>query len=178
MKHYVALLRGINVGGKNILPMRELIESLEKLGCQNVRTYIQSGNVVFQIDKAAAKSIGEKLGSRISKSHGFTPTVLIIEAAKFLQAIADCPYECESGNQLHFSFLESKPKSPDLESLTELKTSTERFQLGKGVFYLLAPDGIGRSKLAAKVERCLGVPITGRNWNTIVKIQSMLEQSS
>lgn len=74
---------------------------------------------------------------------------------------------------LHFFFLESKPCNPELEKLSELKTESEKFELIDCVFYLYAPEGIARSKLAAQVEKCVGVPTTARNWNTVSKLLSM-----
>lgn len=73
---------------------------------------------------------------------------------------------------LHFFFLDSKPRKPDLAGLTAVKAKSEQFRLDKKVFYLYAPDGIGRSKLVAKVEVALGVPAIGRNWNTVNNLWS------
>ena len=70
-------------------------------------------------------------------------------------------------------FLESKPKKPDLAGLMAIKSKSEQFRLDKKVFYLYAPEGIGRSKLVAKVEPALGVPVTGRNWNTVNKLSAL-----
>jgi uncharacterized protein (DUF1697 family) len=81
------------------------------------------------------------------------------------------------GKSLHFFFLASTPAKPDLDALAKLKSSSEEFKLGKNVFYLHAPDGIGRSKLAAKVEKALGVPATARNWNTVSKLMVMVHQT-
>ena len=77
---------------------------------------------------------------------------------------------------MHFFFLDSQPITPDLESLMAVKSKSEEFKLHKKVFYLYAPDGIGRSKLAVKVEKCMGIPVTARNWNTVSKLISMVEQ--
>ncbi len=181
MKTFIALLRGINVGGKGILPMKDLVASLAELGCVNVRTYIQSGNVVLRIKQGSAKTLASRLSASIQASHGFTPHVLLIDAADFLRVIEDCPYRYIDGKQLdgkqlHVFFLQSTPKSPDLTTLESIKTPSEKFHLVGNVFYLFTPDGIGRSKLAAKAERCLGVAATARNWNTVAKLQAMLAE--
>jgi uncharacterized protein (DUF1697 family) len=103
------------------MPMAALATTLESAGCRSVRTYIQSGNVVFT------------------------------------------------------SSSRSKPKSPDINGITKLAISSERFQLIDCVFYLHAPDGFGRSKLAAGAERKLGVPLTARNYTTIHNLSEMLD---
>jgi len=175
MTTYIALFRGINVGGNNKLPMKELVAVLEELGLQNIRTYIQSGNVVFESKSQNLDQLADMMTAAISKSHGFEPKVLLLDAAKLAQAINNNPFpEGEAaGNTLHFNFLSGKPPKPDLAAIEKIRAATERFQLKGDVFYLHAPDGIGRSKLALNMERLLGVPMTGRNWNTVSKLQEM-----
>ena len=175
MNTYVALLRGINVGGKNILPMKELITVLEGLQLTNVRTYIQSGNAVFQSNPVIKKDISKDIGTAISQKYGFTPQVMVLSVQELENAVVSNPYpEGESDpKSLHFSFLESSPDNPDLKKLANIKSANERFKLIDTVFYLHAPDGIGRSKLAANAEKCLGVAWTARNWRTTRTILSM-----
>jgi uncharacterized protein (DUF1697 family) len=179
MPTWIALFRGINVGGKNILPMKDLVRELEALKAQNVKTYIHSGNAVFQRPKQEIGTLGARIGRRIENRHSFRPHVLILSAEKLKDAIAANPFpEAESEPKtLHLSFLDSKPPAPDMETLNHLKSPTERFQLVDEVFYLHAPDGIGRSKLAAGVEKCLGVSATTRNWRTVKKIAEIIGES-
>lgn len=175
MNTYIALLRGINVGGKNSLPMKELVAILEDLGGQAVRTYIQSGNVVFQSAEKDPAQLSRQLAAAIKQGWGFEPCVLILEVADINKALAENPFpeaEADPGS-LHLGFLASTPKSPDLEKLTTLKKASERFQLRGKVFYLHAPEGVGRSKLAANSEKLLGVPMTDRNWRTLGKLREM-----
>lgn len=176
MNTYIALFRGINVGGNNILPMKELVKMLEDIGCAKVKTYIQSGNVVFQSPEIDHKPLAEKISKNISQHFGFKPKVLLINTADFETAVRNNPYPTENGKNLHFFFMESVPASPDLAALSALKSGREQFSLLENVFYLYAPEGIGRSKLAAKVEQKLGVPVTARNWNTVQKLLEMLKQ--
>ncbi len=175
MNTFVALFRDINVGGKNILPMKKLVAVLEGLGLKKVQTYIQSGNVVFQCKANKTQEIAHDIGTAIYKSHGFTPRVLILSIQEFNNAIIANPFpEGESDpKSLHLSFLESSPANPDLKRLESLKSESERFELIGTVFYLHAPNGIGRSKLAANVEKTLGVALTARNWRSSRKILSM-----
>lgn len=175
MNTCIALFRGINVGGNNKLPMKELASVLEGLGLKNIRTYIQSGNVVFD-GKGEPAALAAKMGAAIKKNHGFEPKVLVLDAARLEQAIKANPFpegEAE-GNTLHFNFLESVPPKPDLAGIEKIRAPSERCQLKGDVFYLHAPEGIGRSKLAANMERLLGVPMTGRNWNTVNKLRELV----
>lgn len=175
MNTYIALFRGINVGGKNILPMKELAAILESLDCENVRTYIQSGNVVFQSSKGMAEIDAAAISKKILDQKGFEPRVLLLDETAFREAINNNPFPTENGKTLHFSFLAAPADQPDLDRLASVKADSEQFQLKGNVFYLHAPDGIGRSKLATIVEKALGVPATARNWNTVKKLATMIE---
>jgi len=178
LKTYIALFRGINVGGSNVLPMRDLVAQLEDLGSQNVKTYIQSGNAVFQNEEEDASLLSNKIMAAIKKSHGFEPHVLLLMPAEIARAVASNPFpEAEAEPKtLHVYFLASMPKNLDLGALDSIKSDRERFALKDRVFYLHAPEGIGRSKLAANTEKLLGVAITGRNWRTVRKVMAMVEQ--
>lgn len=177
MNTYIALFRGINVGGKNILPMKGLVEILDDMGCEDIKTYIQSGNVVFRIKQENQKKIAEEISQKILGNFDFEPKVLLLELADLHAAIDNNPFETKDGKALHFFFLASHPEAPDLEQLVAVKSNSEEFKLVRNIFYLYAPDGIGRSKLAAKVEHCLGVPVTARNWNTISKLISIVDKA-
>ncbi|RZV39090.1 MAG: DUF1697 domain-containing protein [Chromatiales bacterium] len=172
MNRYVLLLRGINVGGHNKLPMKDLREILEALGCESVKTYIQSGNVVLSAKTAPDESA---ISADIEKQFGFSPRVLAIPGEHF-EAVADAnPYKDEDldGKFLHVLYL-AGPASADMDGLNSRKGPGEEFTLTDDAFYLKAPDGIGRSKLANDVEKLLGVEGTGRNLNTVRKLVAML----
>jgi uncharacterized protein (DUF1697 family) len=172
MKTCIALLRGINVGGRNTLPMKELVDILEHMGMQNVRTYARSGNAVFQSGENNPATLSRKLAAGIKHRRGFQPHVLILGLDALERAIQQNPFpEAESEPRtLHLGFLAFIPKEPDLDRLDSLRRQTERFRLSDAVFYLHALDGIGRSKLAANAEKLLGVPMTDRNWRAVCKI--------
>jgi uncharacterized protein (DUF1697 family) len=178
MKTYIALFRGVNVGGTNVLPMKDLVSQLEDLGSQNVKTYIQSGNVVFQNNEEDTSLLSNRIRTAIRKSHGFEPQVLLLEPEEIESAVASNPFpEAESEPKtLHVLFLASIPKNPDLGALEGIKDDRERFALKDRVFYLHAPEGIGRSKLAANTEKLLGVLATGRNWRTVCKVLAMAKE--
>jgi uncharacterized protein (DUF1697 family) len=155
--------------------MRDLVGILERIGCERIRTYIQSGNVVFSTREKTTKKIVEEIGTKILESHGFKPNVLLLGAPELAEAIENNSFKTVDGKALHFFFLESNPKKPDLDGLRAIKSKYEEFRLNKKVFYLYTPDGVGRSKLAAKVEKSLGVPVTARNWNTVSKLLAMVK---
>jgi len=104
--------------------------------------------------------------------------VLVLESEEFEKAVRSNPFpEAESEpKSLHAYFLATPPERPDLEALEGIKGDRERFVLGDRVFYLHAPDGIGRSRLAARAEKLLGVPATARNWRTVRKVKDMADQ--
>ncbi len=174
MADHIALLRGINVGGRNTLPMAELRALLAELGGEDVSTYIQSGNAVFRSGRSDTGNLAGELRDRIAARHRFEPQVLVIGRDDLERAMRNTPFPTDDGSALHLYFLESEPEAPDLEKLREWQAVSESFELRGTVFYLHAPDGIGRSKLAARVERCLGVPATARNWNTVRKLAEMV----
>ena len=178
MKTYVALFRGLNVGGNNILPMTDLVALLQNIGLRNVRTYAQSGNAVFQSEEEDASLLSDRIQAAIEESHGFEPQVLLLEPEAVEKAVGSNPFpEAEQEPKtLHVHFLASPPERPDLDALEGIKGDRERFVLEDGVFYLHAPDGIGSSKLAANAEKLLGVPVTARNWRTVRKVMEMAKQ--
>ena len=178
MKTYIALFRGINVGGKNSLPMKELIVLLENIGALKIRTYIQSGNAVFQFAENDSSQLSEQITFEVNKRHGFEPHVLILEPEEIIRALTKNPFtDAETDpTSLHLGFLASTPMHPNLEKLQSLRKGSERFQLGEGVFYLHAPEGVGRSRLAASAEKLLGVTMTDRNWRTVCKIRELAEE--
>ncbi len=180
MQTYIALFRGINVGGKHILPMKELVTLLEDIGCRKIKTYIQSGNAVFESRLTNASQLSKKISAEIMRRRGFEPHVLLLSFEDFEEAITNNPFpegETDPGT-LHVGFLASTPKSPDLQRLESLRANRERFQLVGNIFYLCAPEGIGRSKLAASTEKLLGVPMTDRNWSTVRKIMELATRSN
>ena len=180
MKICIALLRGINVGGKNALPMKEVIALLNDLGAEKVKTYIQSGNVVFGWKGKDLSRLANQITAEIKKRREFEPYVLLLDPADLEKIIKQNPFpevdRADDPRALHAGFLGAAPKHPDLKALEGLKIDSERFHLTRNVFYLYAPDGIGRSKLAAKAEKLLGVPMTVRNWRTVITLLKLAQE--
>lgn len=167
----VALLRGINVGGHGKLPMADLRLILEALGAEDVRTYIQSGNIVF-----SGTLSDEAIASAIEDHAGFRPFVIVLSGADFLAILSDNPFETAAATDpksLHaYVGADALPPLPD--TITSLATTEEIAVKGRACF-LHAPGGIGRSKLAAKLDRSLNQPVTARNWRTMRAIADLLE---
>lgn len=180
MHTYIALFRGINVGGSNRLPMKDLERLLETHGCVGVETYIQSGNAVFRSAASDAGRLAKQVTAAVSKSHGFAPRVLVLTRSELEKAAAGNPYPeaDQHPKTVHLFFLADPPKKPDLKSLEALRARTERFELKGTVFYLHTPDGFGTSKLAARAERLLGVEATARNWRTVTTLVGMAKELS
>ena len=176
MRIWIALFRGINVGGKNILPMKGLVALLEGLGCTDVRTYIQSGNAVFSSRESGRLELEERIADAVSAAHGFRPRIILLSSEQLQQAVKANPFPEAEPRSLHLFFLGRKPASPDLEGLNAVKADSESFVLTGEVLYLHAPDGIGRSRLVQRAERLIGVDATARNWRTVMKIQEMASQ--
>lgn len=178
MNTYIALLRGINVGGNHKLPMRALTLLLEDLGMHHVKTYIQSGNVVFQSERTDTVALSQAITTAIQQSHGFAPQVFMLDVQALQAALAANPFPQGEDNpkSLHLFFLDGIPRNPNLAALEALQAANERFKLIGNVFYLHAPDGIGRSKLAESVGKGWGVAITARNWRTVSTVLDMANE--
>lgn len=170
MNNYVVLLRGVNVGGKNILPMKALCSLLNDSGFEGVKSYIQSGNLVLKSAQNPELGIAELIQTHF----GFTPAVLALNENEFDSAVSKNPYQEYEGKFVHFYFCKEQA-TLNFEKLKSFAAATEVFELIDKVFYLHAPDGIGRSKLVSKVESCLGVPATGRNLNTVRKLSELIK---
>ena len=172
MKTYIVLFRGVNIGGKNLLPMKELVVLFENNGFKNVKTYIQTGNVVLEGSKVSSTEIA----TLISGKYGFKPEVIVLDKSEFISSIKYNPFHPTEGKLAHFYFCSKEPELSS-EKLVKYLGASEEYKLKNKVFYLFAPDGIGRSKLVTNIEACLGVPVTGRNLNTINKLSEMVKNA-
>jgi len=175
LQTYVALLRGINVGGSHMLPMKDLKVLFEQNACVDVQTYIQSGNVVFRSAISDTGRLAKQVTAAVSKGRGFEPRVLVLTCSELVRAAANNPFPEADGNpkSVHLFFLAEPAKKADLKSMEALKAGTERFALKGKVLYLHTPDGFGISKLGARAERLLGVDATARNWRTVTTLLQM-----
>jgi len=150
--------------------MKELKLLLEDEGYEGVRTYIQSGNVVLN---AKLNPLAD-IASKVEMKFGFLPEILAIEKTEFDHAFSANPYSLLEGKTVHFYFCINKPKL-NAQKLESYAGKGETYQLKGNVFYLHAPNGIGRSKLVPNIESCLATPATGRNLNTVLRLKEMVE---
>lgn len=173
---YVALLRGINVGGKNKLPMKDLVSIFESAGCKNVVTYIQSGNVVFE----CATNVGrlqDAIGAAIEKKFGFNPPFVLRQAAELEDALKKNPFlkARAKEDELHVVFLSEEPAREAIARLEQNRVPPDEFVVRGKEIYLRLPNGAGRSKLAvAPSHPQFGVVATARNWRTVNKLFEMM----
>jgi uncharacterized protein (DUF1697 family) len=156
--------------------MRDLVEDLEHLGCTGVTTYIQSGNAVFRKAAIQAGTFAKRIEAALADRRGIETKVRLLPARELASAIDLNPFANTSDNPkvLHVFFLARAPDTSKLQSLNhalnDAKADSESISLQGDLLFLHAPDGIGRSKLAAKVERLLGVGATSRNWRTVITL--------
>ncbi|MGR3291934.1 MAG: DUF1697 domain-containing protein [Paracoccaceae bacterium] len=170
-KIWIALLRAVNVGGTKKLPMADFRKLLGGVGYQDAATYIQSGNAVFRAAGTAVK-ISETIGALILKNFGFTAEVIVLTLQEFQAALTANPFAqaADDPKTLHLFFLSQPAVAVDQDGLQSLVVGREQFQQTDKVFYLYTPDGFGRSKFAAKMNRYFDGPITGRNLRSCRKI--------
>ena len=127
MKTYIALLKGINVGGHKKVPMAELRDLFSKSGYENVQTYIQSGNVVFESEENNASTIAQKVQDAIKEKYNFAPQVILLRPKELMDAIESNPFpiaEIEP-KTLHLYFLDLEPQKPDLDKLKSIKEDND-----------------------------------------------------
>jgi len=173
---WIALLRGINVGGNNILPMADLRTMLSELGFGTVKTYIQSGNCIFETEEKDPEKISAMISDAVEAKFSFRPKVMTISAATLNSALEQNPFP-QAINEpkfLHFFFMTETPDAMDEAAFEAIQKPGEFFAYKDKVFYLYAPNGIWKSKIGAKVEKILGVPMTARNLRTVMKLKAMV----
>jgi uncharacterized protein (DUF1697 family) len=174
---HVALLRGINVSGKNKLPMAELAQMFEDAGCQEVETYIQSGNVVFAAAARLARRVPTTIREAISESFGYDVPVIIRSTGELESIARDNPFVIERAEPkaLHVAFLAKEPASTQIADLDAHRSPPDRFAVLGREIYLCCPQGIGRSKLTtAYFDAKLKTTTTIRNWRTVTRLLEMV----
>ncbi|PCI59863.1 MAG: hypothetical protein COB37_10475 [Kordiimonadales bacterium] len=177
MTVWIALFRGINVGGNNIVPMKELRTLLEGIGFSGVQTYIQSGNAVFSSSETSAEKIRTLILKSVEEKFGFTTKIMMLQRDELEAAVSANPFpEGEADpKMLHLFFLGARPENTDLAVFDQWKKDSESIALIGDVFYLHAREGIGRSKTAERAERLLAVSATARNWRSSCKILELAQ---
>ncbi|HNS43117.1 MAG TPA: DUF1697 domain-containing protein [Taishania sp.] len=180
MNTYIAILRGINVSGQKIIKMDALRQLFENSGFSNVRTYIQSGNVLFSSEQTNTSELEQLIATQIEKEFGFQVPVLILTHLELQQIVENNPFlndETKNPAFLHITFLASTPVEDAIDQLTIKKAEQEAFLLTQNALYLYCPNGYGNTKLTNNfIESKLKVQATTRNWKTTLELLKMAEK--
>jgi uncharacterized protein (DUF1697 family) len=170
---YAALLRSVNVGGR-MLPMGDLVKMLERAACANTRTYIQSGNAVFQCPPAVAETLPTVLAKRIVSRYGFDAPVLVRTADELRAVVRGNPFADAEG--VHVAFLAEHPVPARVGALDARRSPGDVFSVRGREIYLRVANGMGQSKLTnAYFDSKLGTTSTMRNWRTVCALLEMME---
>jgi uncharacterized protein (DUF1697 family) len=178
MKKHALLIRGINVGTKNSLPMAKLRAMLGRIGCQDVATYVQSGNAVFRTS-LGAKALTAAIEAALEKEMGRPIATTLRDLASLHAIVAGNPFAkvADKPSNLCVTFLSEVPKSGQLALLDQGDFGAELFRASGKEIYTWHPNGQGTSLLAKALDK---LPLTGavtrRNWNTVLKLVEMLER--
>ena len=177
MAIYVSLLRGINVGGHKRIKMDKLRQSFEALGFEQVKTFIQSGNVVFKAGKLSTSALSKRIETGLLSDFGFPVSVVSRTFGELREAIENNPFVNERGvnqEKLHIMFLSDAPAPDALKKLAELTLAPDRSQCCGKEIYLYLPNGASESALMKRpLDRLLSVITTTRNWRTVNSVHQM-----
>jgi uncharacterized protein (DUF1697 family) len=182
---YISILRGINVSGQRLIKMDSLQKMYEKMGFQCVKTYIQSGNVIFKHKDCKTEELEEIITKQIEKDYGFSVPVIVITIDKLKKIIENNPFSKDATKDaafMHVTFLSSKPKVYAPDVIEAKKANNEEIVFSEEAIYLYCPNGYGKTKLSNNfIENKLKVGATTRNWKStqeLLKIaQTIFSQS-
>jgi uncharacterized protein (DUF1697 family) len=175
MPRYVALLRGVNVGGKGRMAMADLRACVERIGHEDVATHIQTGNVLFRTPVRSAERVATAMEDAVEADLGFRTAVMIRTAAQLTAALDERPFPDADPAALHIAFLRETPAAARATALVAPDGPDEVAVIGREV-HLHYPGGMGRSKLTgASIEKALGVPATARRRSVVEKLRDLLE---
>lgn len=177
MQTYVSLLRGINVNGQKIIKMDALRSLYEKLGFIAVKSYLQSGNIVFKAELTDTELLSNKLQQAVKDTFGFDVPILVMEPLQLEAALKDNPFQQGDGfdiKHVYFSFLFQKASPDDFASVEAKKSAAEQLHWAEQLIFLYCPDGYGKTKLSNNfIEKKLKLMATTRNWNTVNELYNV-----
>jgi uncharacterized protein (DUF1697 family) len=177
MPIYIAMLRGINIGPHKRMKMDKLRACCEGLGFADVKTYIQSGNVIFKTPKLSPAALATKLGECIVKDFGFSAEVILRSREEMKEIIDDNSFTKERGidlSKLHVLFLSASASVAALKKLQELTLAPDRTHNSGKEIYFYFPNGVSGSSLwKHPLDRVLSLPVTMRNWKTVTTLYQM-----
>jgi uncharacterized protein (DUF1697 family) len=176
----VSLLRGVNVGGHNMIKMDALRALYESLKLRDPQTYVQSGNVVFRTDERDLVLLARRIENGIERRFHFRPDVIVRTTSELRDAIARNPFAMREGiepGKLLVTFLAGDPSPEAREKVLNIKTDPEELSIGGREVYIYYPAGMGRSKLSwIAIANALKTTGTGRNWNSVTKLLEIAER--
>ena len=177
-ERYVALLRGVNVVGKNKVPMKELAAIFAEAGCSEVQTYIQSGNVVFAASKKLARGLPEAVAGAMEARLGFSVRMVLRSAPEMQTIVEGNPFLAEGRDaaMMHVMFLAAEPAPEAVAGLDANRSPGDEFRVVGSDIYLHLPKGVAESKLNnAFFDSKLKTISTGRNWRTVTTLLAMVQ---
>lgn len=178
MKTYIVLLRGVNVGGHHKLPMAELRKLLSEQGFEDIKTYIQSGNVVLSSSLANNSKIEFKIKNTIYEAFGFSVPVLVKTREELQRVFNNCPFKENKKKASYFAIFKEKLDSDLIKIALQKTYPDEEFIIIDSCIYLFCANGYGRSKFNLNYfERLFNTNATARNYNTMVKLLDMAEEN-
>lgn len=176
----ISMLRGINVGGHNLIKMDALRALYKSLGLRDPQTYLQTGNVVFTTDKRDLVALAKRIEDAVERGFGFRPSVILRTTSELREVTARNPFAKRTGiepNKLLVNFLASSPGAETRGKVLSLKIEPEELRMDGRELYIYFPNGMARPKMSwAVLERTLQIPGTGRNWNSVTKLLEMAEK--
>jgi uncharacterized protein (DUF1697 family) len=170
---FVALLRGINVGGSAVMKMTDVKKQFEEAGLSDVKTYIQSGNVIFTSPEKDISKISLKLKKQFQKSFNHRGEIFIFTPQELKTAFAHCPFEPEKNEEkqlCHLMFLSDKPGRQYVDKLMAMSGEEYSFAVYDKVLYYAYPREIAGRRRNINFEKVLGVTGTARSWKVISKL--------
>ncbi len=173
----VSMLRGVNVGGHNKIKMEALRQLYNSLGLTEAQSYIQSGNVVFKTNEKDLSRLASRIENAIEEGFGFRPDVILRTHQELNEVILKNPFPLQAAtnpNKLLVNFLAGDPAADALEKLLAIRTDPDVMNLHGKELFIYFPNGMGNSKLpSGRINKVVGTPMTGRNWNSVLKLAEM-----
>jgi len=172
MNRYIALLRGINVGGHKKILMKDLRSLLESIGLSTVTTYIQSGNIVFDSNKKVG--LDALISEAIKNKYGWEVPVLVLTASQIATILSNCPFSEEKMEKSYFTIFKEEPSEANIAAANGIQYPGEEFYVTKECLYFYSETGYSRVKMSGNfVESKLKVNATSRNYRTMAKLLDM-----
>ncbi len=176
----ISMLRGVNVGGRHKIKMEELRALYESLGLRGAQTFINSGNVIFRMEGRDLGLVAKRIENGIERSFGFRAPVIVRTCSELRKAIARNPFATRPGvdpRKLLVTFLAGNPDAEARDEALKIDAEPEELRIDGRELYIYFPNGMARPKLsAARLDKTLKTPGTGRNWNTVTKLLEIAER--